>query len=207
MRLYAAAAILSVALSVTAAKAGPSEWSEQATAAAMGYCLARHPYIPAANPPYTAEGFEVPNSPGVVGAVRRNYQYSRASVDYNAGDPGQGQTCAQACYQWGKGYLPSYGGVPLRYMRAGSTPIADGIGDMAATVHRDADYYLRQPQIAAMTGRPMNYHESDVAQADYCCCHLTSPAPVEPKIFKKPDILPRQLDPAKPRPAPVDPKQ
>jgi hypothetical protein len=154
-----------------------STWSEISTGAAAGYCLARHPFInlPGGNR-FTSEGFEIAASPGVVGAVRRNYVFNRGAVDFaTVADSGSGQHCVDACRQWGLNWN-SKDGKPLRYRSSTtSTPIADGIGDMAATAHPDADFYLRRhDEIAGISGRPLNYHEADVAQADFCCCHLSA---------------------------------
>jgi hypothetical protein len=148
------------------------------TAAAQGYCLARHPYIaaPAATAPYTAEGFEVAASPGIVAAVRRNFVYNRTRPKRGEHDIGQANSCADACQQWGQLYAPSYSGAPLRYRSSDTAPpIANGVGDMASLAQSDWDFYRRKPQVAAITGRPLNFHESDVAQADLCCCHLAPP--------------------------------
>jgi hypothetical protein len=152
-----------------------STFSEISTGAAAGYCLARHPYIaPQPGGVYTAEGFEVVTSPGVAGAVRRNYVFNRRPVDFSTDtDQGGQQTCTQACSQWGLEY-GSQAGKTLRF-RANpeSPPVADGVGDMAATAHSDADFYLEKHRvIAGISGRPLNYQEEDVAQADFCCCQL-----------------------------------
>jgi hypothetical protein len=152
-----------------------SNWSEISTGAAAGYCLGRHPYIaPQPGGVYTAEGFEVVTSPGVAGAVRRNYVFNRRPVDFSTDtDQGGQQTCAQACSQWGLEY-GSQTGKPLRFRASPeSPPVADGIGDMAATAHSDADFYIEKHRvIAGISGRPLNYQEGDVAQADFCCCQL-----------------------------------
>jgi hypothetical protein len=49
-----------------------------------------------------------------------------------------------------------------------------GIGDIAATALKDWDFYHPSdpPVVAGFTGRPQNYQTADVAQADFCCCHL-----------------------------------
>jgi len=55
--------------------------------------------------------------------------------------------------------------------------MADGIGDMAVFAHPDWDFYLNKEITAGLSGRPLNYHEADVAQADYCCCHWIAVTP------------------------------
>ncbi len=156
-------------------------WTEQTTAAAMGYCLARHPYIPRdpANP-YTAEGFEILSSPGVLGAVRRNYVFQRLGASITTPDAGQNQSCDQACGQFGMNYGSSAIGRPLMYRDPAGNVVADGIGDMASLGYKDFDFYNDADVIAGMWGRPLNYQESDVAQADLCCCQLDVSAPPPP---------------------------
>jgi hypothetical protein len=171
-------ALLAVLLPVPAA--AQMTWTDQTTAAAMGYCLARHPYIPRdpANP-YTAEGFEILMSPGVLGAVRRNYVFNRGPVSPADPDKGQGQDCTAACRQFGLNYGTT-GGRPLGYRDPSGRVTPDGVGDMASLGVRDNDYYLGGTVIAGMWGRPLNYHESDVAQADFCCCQLDAREPPPP---------------------------
>ena len=175
-------------------------WSEQTTAAAMGYCLARHPYIPR-NPadPFTAEGFEILASPGVLGAVRRNYVFQRGNPSVLMLDPGQNQNCTQACRQFGLNY-GTIVGRPLNYRDSAGNLIPDGIGDMASLAYRDFDFYNNQSVIAGMWGRPLNYHQSDVAQADLCCCQLDTSTPPPPKEacidFEQPLIVGTQYGPA-----------
>jgi hypothetical protein len=149
-------------------------WSDAATAAALGYCLARHPRIepPAASAPYLADGFEAPSTPYIVAAVRRNYVHRRGKVKFKKdSDVGAGQTCVQACEQWGKAYA-SLVGVPLRFRSApGAEPEIDGLGDVASLAYLDADFYVKDYVVAAMASRSRTFHDAgDVAQADYCCC-------------------------------------
>jgi hypothetical protein len=193
-----------LAACVLAILAGPAPaqqtWTEQTTAAAMGYCLARHPYIPRdpANP-YTTEGFEILSSPGVLGAVRRNYVFQRGPVSVTDPDKGQGQDCKQACMQFGLNYGANLGR-PLNYRDPAGNTVADGIGDMASLGYRDFDWYNNQSVIAGMWGRPLNYHESDVAQADFCCCQLdpaSQPQPTRACVqFEQPLIVGTRFGPA-----------
>lgn len=175
---------LGFALTVNVPNLGHAQqtWSEQTTAAAMGYCLARHPYI-ARSPknPFTAEGFEILASPGVLGAVRRNYVFQRKGAAVGLPDSGQNQTCAQACSQFGLNYGSATAGRPLMFRDKVGNVMADGIGDMASLAYRDFDYYNNDNVIAGMWGRPLNFHESDVAQADFCCCQLDTSQPPPPK--------------------------
>lgn len=189
---------------VLAILAGPAPaqqtWTEQTTAAAMGYCLARHPYIPRdpANP-YTAEGFEILSSPGVLGAVRRNYVFQRGPVSVADPDKGQGQDCKQACMQFGLNYGANLGR-PLYYRDPSGNTVPDGIGDMASLGYRDFDWYNNQSVIAGMWGRPLNYHEADVAQADFCCCELdfaSQPQPTRACVqFEQPLIVGTRFGPS-----------
>jgi hypothetical protein len=181
--LFAAlAAFVAFAFGSTFAAAQQSGlgWSEQSAAAAMGYCLARHPYIPG-DDGWTAEGFETLKSPGILGAIRRNYVFERTPGSFPGNDEGNGQTCNQACGQWGR-QLNS-GAVPLRYRNSNGDITNNGIGDMASTVIFDSDFYLQQPGVVVgMIARPLTYHEADVAQADFCCCQYdASAAPAEKK--------------------------
>ena len=80
-------------------------WSDTTTTgAAMGYCLAKHPYQTIyAGRSFTPDGYEIVAAPGIVGAVRRNFIYDRSS---DASDEGNANlTCKHACTQFGKMYL------------------------------------------------------------------------------------------------------
>jgi hypothetical protein len=175
-RIALLSALCAAALaSVSATAHADTTWSEISAGAAAGYCLARHPRIaPQGDNIFTSEGFEILSPPGIAGAVRRNYVFNRAPVDFSPGtDVGGQQTCPQACRQWGLEYgLDS--GKTLRFRASPDGPIVnDGIGDMAATSHHDADFYLQEHRVVAgMSGRPMSFHEEDVAQADFCCCQI-----------------------------------
>ncbi|WP_148041030.1 hypothetical protein [Montanilutibacter psychrotolerans] len=150
--------------------ATPPGWSDTSTAAATGYCLAKHPYLSLATGAFTSDGYEVVAPPGVVGAVRRNYMYSRTST---TADEGRFNSCAAACKQFGRQYAPTYSGVPLRQQvrwGTGVTLITSGIGDIGALAMRDRDFYLGHDVVAGFWSRGNTWHESDVAQADYCCC-------------------------------------
>jgi hypothetical protein len=147
------------------------------TAAAVGYCLANHPYQTIhpglnAGPDYprgfTPDGFEIVPVPGVVGAVRRNFVYHRSTL---LSDEGVSNSCAQACGEFGKAYSPT-GGAPLHQSvgTGGTTIIESGLGDIAALAMVDHDFYLGKEVVAGIWSRGNTWQESDVAQADFCCC-------------------------------------
>jgi hypothetical protein len=140
----------------------------------MGYCLAKHPYgslDPGAfykGVRYTKDGYEMVDPPGIVGATRRNFVYGRSTLQ---DDEGKNSTCEQACAELGKLYGPAYKGVPLKQRVWGSeSPINSGIGDMAVLAMPDQDFYLGKTVIAGIWSRGDSWQESDVAQADFCCC-------------------------------------
>jgi hypothetical protein len=143
-------------------------WSGVTAGAATGYCLAKHPYLGGAAGSFTDDGYEIAAVPGVVGAIRRNYVYKRTP---GVADEGAAQTCEMACRQFGTGYEPQYQGRALR-LRRGETTIADGIGDMASMAVTDQDFYLNRENVAGIRSMSTNWHEADVAQADFCCCHV-----------------------------------
>jgi hypothetical protein len=149
-------------------------WSAEATTgAAMGYCLAKHPYRTIYRRVYTGDGYQIVKSPGIVGAVRRNFIFDRTTDT----DEGINNTCEMACKEFGKLYAPSYVGVPLKQKVGGGIVINSGIGDMAALAMPDWDFYHSPPlQVTAgIWSRGNTWHESDVAQADFCCCQATKP--------------------------------
>jgi hypothetical protein len=170
---------LAGALSVLAgpdafASVAPITWSDTTTAAAMGYCLANHPYQTIHTGPFTPDGFEIASYPGVVGCARRNFVYERSVSSPPAlGEPdeGEGNSCVKACKQWGLPGFP-FRGVPLKQQVAGGGVINSGLGDLAAMATFDFDFYLRTYVVAGMYSRGNTWHESDVAQADFCCCQL-----------------------------------
>lgn len=149
-------------------------WSGVAAGAATGYCLAKHPYQSNTPDLYTADGYEKVGSPGIVGAIRRNYIYERPPHTGLAPDPGNSQNCEQACRQLGKSYGPSLQGRVLRQQTSNGTLITSGIGDMASLAKTDHDFYTGKTTVAGILSRASTFHESDVAQADYCCCQVTS---------------------------------
>lgn len=159
-------------------------WDDVSAAMAAAYCIAVHPYKPLpagvdATPEYpagfTANHYEVVSHPGIVGAVRRNYVHHRGTA---AADEGQGQTCKQACAEFGRRYEPEKRGVPLHRKvigAAGLVTITDGLGDLGdstAMALVDQDFARGGQALAGaraiMVGDP--WHEADVAWADYCCC-------------------------------------
>jgi hypothetical protein len=145
-------------------------WSAEATTgAAMGYCLAKHPYQTIHAGIYTPDGFEIVAPPGVVGAVRRNFVYDRTMPSV---DQGAKNSCKAACAQFGRLYGPTYKGYALRQLVAGGGVITSGIGDMASLAMSDNDYYLSEEVTAGIWSRGNTWHESDVAQADFCCCQV-----------------------------------
>lgn len=157
----------------TPGSSAPTSWDHMSTAAATGYCLAKHPYqylLPGigatAEYPrgFTPDGYELVPSPGVVGAVRRNYVHSRTTEI----DEGASNSCPQACQQFGKYWRGN--GTPLHQKLNETTIITSGIGDMASLAIADRDFYLGLDVIAGIGSRGNTWHESDVAQADFCCC-------------------------------------
>ena len=165
-------ALVMLPMTITSGALAQDWASGLGTAAATGYCLSVHPYI--ASPTgdgFTENGFETVVSPGVAGAVRRNYVFRRGLV--TGEDTAINQNCQQACAEWGKNW--SGHGAPL-HVRSDriSPPVPDGVGDLAGAEFQDTDFYTspRELVTAAQGGRPRNYHESDVAQADFCCCQL-----------------------------------
>lgn len=152
-------------------------WSDMTTATTTAYCLAKHPVQTALNR-FTDDGYEMASAnPAIVGAVRRNFIYGR---DPNAMDDEtntQNRTCSQACGEMGKLYGPTYKGEALTHL-VGNTPVASGLGDIAALVMEDKDFYLGKRVVSGIWTRVQSFQESDVAQADMCCCHvIPTPAP------------------------------
>ncbi|UJP05535.1 MAG: hypothetical protein LZF61_00710 [Nitrosomonas sp.] len=147
-------------------------WSGVTAGAAAGYCLAKHPYQSNTNNSYTDDGYEKAGSPGIVGVVRRNYVHGRASTE---NDAGASQSCEQACREMGKRYEPTLQGKPLHQKLSNGSLIVSGIGDMASDALPDYDFYTGKNNIAGMISRANTYHTQDVAQADFCCCHVITP--------------------------------
>jgi hypothetical protein len=146
-------------------------WSGVTAAAATGYCLAKHPYQSNAPGPFTPDGCEKVGSPGIVGAIRRNYVHKRTTTKV---DEGVRQTCQQACFELGKNYGQPSAGRALRQQLSDDHVITSGIGDMASLAKIDHDFHTGKKTVAGILSRANTYHESDVAQADFCCCHVTS---------------------------------
>lgn len=144
-------------------------WSDITTAAAMGYCLANHPYQTIHRGIFTPSGYEIVAFPGVVGAVRRNFVYDRSTVATDESGGGS-FSCKRACSEFGKLYGPHYSGVPLLQKISEEITINSGVGDMAALAMPDRDFYLNQDVFAGIWSRGNTWHELDVAQADFCCC-------------------------------------
>lgn len=159
----------------TFAQTAVTNWDGMTTAAAMGYCLANHPYRTIHPGPFTPDGYEIASFPGVVGVTRRNFVLTRTTVTTPPGpgstDEGNGQTCEVACKQWGLRGLPHFKGVPLRQQVPGGV-IPSGIGDLALQATFDVNFYTFNTEVAAMSSTSNNWHTSDVAQADLCCCHM-----------------------------------
>lgn len=166
--------------STSPAPSPPDVWDDMTAAAATGYCLASHPYRTihpetgrTSDYPrgFTPDGFEiVPHPPGVVGAVRRNYKYTRTTTTT---DEGVSNTCEQACREFGKGYEPTFHGTPLHHKYGDpTTPTIEvsGIGDMASMAIPDRDVELSRDVIAGIRSMGNNWHRSNVARADFCCC-------------------------------------
>jgi hypothetical protein len=154
----------------------PMGWAADATGAtAAAYCMAKHPYQVLTSQTvgrYTKDGYELVGSPGVVGTVRRNFVYDRST---DAADEGGVQTCAQACAQFGKPW--GLVGKSLRQkVGDGNTLIASGLGDLGALVGYDQDHAMGGQSPGLIGSRANTWQQSDVAQADYCCCHAVSAA-------------------------------
>ena len=168
-------------------------WSDTTTTgAAMGYCLAKHPYQTIYSGRFTPDGYQIVASPGIVGAVRRNFVYDRST---DASDEGNANsTCKQACSEFGKMYSP-YVGAPLRQKvgPGGTTTINSGIGDMASLAVKDRDFYLSADVVAGVWSRGNTWHESDVAQSDYCCCQAIAPRGIKPSSNVLQQYAPKQL--------------
>ncbi len=156
--------------SASFAQSGPG-WSDYATATTTAYCLAKHPVQNSVNK-YTDDGYEYASpNPAIVGSVRRNFVFNRNPADTTDVTNGQPRTCQQACRQMGKVYAPTYKGAALHHL-SGTTPVASGMGDMAALALIDTDFYLSKRVVAGQWTRVQSFQESDVAQADMCCCHV-----------------------------------
>ena len=175
--------VLAGSLSVLAgvdsfASVAPSNWDGMNTAAAMGYCLAKHPYQTVYTGTFAPDGYEIASYPGVVGCTRRNFVLERTTVSTPPapGDVDEGvfNSCQAACKQWGLRGGPNFHGVPLRQKIASGAVIPSGIGDLAHQATFDVNFYTLVWEVAAMYSTSNNWHLSDVAQADYCCCHLVS---------------------------------
>ena len=171
-----------------------NSWSDTTTTgAATGYCLAKHPYQTLYAPStFTPDGYEIVASPGVVGAVRRNFVFDRTT---DASDEGNAnKTCKQACFEFGKLYSP-YVGTPLRQKvgPGGRTIINSGVGDMASLAVKDRDFYLSTDAVAGVWSRGNTWHESDVAQSDFCCCHMVAPRGTRPDPGILRQYAPKQL--------------
>lgn len=132
---------------------------------------------------YTADGYETVGSPGIIGAVRRNFVWERKDASV---DEGAQQSCAMACAQFGKAYEPTYVGYPLHQKVGGGGIITSGLGDLGAMAYQDVDYYYgNTKKIVGTSSRANTWHESEVAQADYCCCQVTTPMKIKlPPILK-----------------------
>jgi hypothetical protein len=176
MRLTALLVLTVISAGALAADppAATNTWdASTTTAAAMGYCLAKHPYQTLRSNnigSFTRDGYEVVSTPGVVGAVRRNFVFDR-SID--TADEGVKNSCKDACSEFGKLYR-GLSGRPLRQkIGASGAVITSGIGDMASLVVKDIDFYLGGQVPAGVWSRGNTWHESDVAQSDFCCCQVT----------------------------------
>ena len=160
------------------ASPAPRGWHGMTTAAAMGYCLAKHPYQ-SVYTGFAPDGYEIASFPGVVGCTRRNFVLDRTTVSTPPapGDTDQGvlNTCQAACKQWGLMVGPGSLGVPLRQKLASGAIMPSGIGDLAHQATFDVNFYTLAWEVAAMYSTSNNWHLSDVGQADYCCCQIVAP--------------------------------
>jgi hypothetical protein len=157
------------------ASTAPSTWDGMTTAAAMGYCLAKHPYQ-SVYTGFAPDGYEVASYPGVVGTTRRNFVLNRTAISTPPApgdtDEGVANSCPAACKQWGINGGPNFRGVALRQKLAGGAIMPSGIGDLAHQATFDVNFYTWVWEVAAMYSTSNNWHLSDVAQADYCCCQM-----------------------------------
>jgi hypothetical protein len=171
MKKYIATLFLCSLSQLAGANPGVNWDPSATTAAATGYCLAKHPYASIYKGQYTADGFETVASPGVVGAVRRNYIANREST---LTDEGNNNSCEQACVEFGKTYpgLPYTGASLKQKIWNGKTYslIASGLGDLGSLVVKDHDFYLNKDVTAGMSSRGNSFVEGGVGQSDYCCC-------------------------------------
>lgn len=55
-------------------------------------------------------------------------------------------------------------------MGGGKTTIVSGLGDLASEAMVGWDFYQGKEVVAGMRSRGSTWQESDVAQADFCCC-------------------------------------
>lgn len=139
--------------------------------AAIGYCMAVHPYRPLATGAtpdgYTLEGFEISQSL-LVGAVRRSFIHDRAVTP----DRGNAATCAQACGELAKSST-NVVGKPLHHKRSGKIE-TNGVADIGTRVLFDqAPSGTEARAVAGGSGRVSDsYLEANVAPSDYCCCQL-----------------------------------
>jgi hypothetical protein len=174
-RIFVSLSFTAVAFAATATgvKAGQT-FSEEATGAAQGYCLAKHLGGPGSSGNYNADGFEYAKS-GNVGAVRRNFVHMRNPSERQQGgvDSGLNQTCEKACRNFGLARFGAHIGVPLHVRDPNdskATPQTSGL-EMASNSWTDWDFYMGKEVVAGIWGAP-GWHEADVAQADFCCCQL-----------------------------------
>jgi len=142
-------------------------------------------------PIYHRRANEKVGSPGIVGTVRRNFVRKRTTTTT---DTGLHQTCDMACREMGKDYEPKYQGRALHQDLGNGRIITSGIGDMAADAFPDYDFYVGRLTVSGMVSRGNTYHEDDVAQADYCCCHVIPPTspPTRPTVTPTPTPALRQ---------------
>lgn len=164
--------LIFTALTIQLSIAAPATlgWSDYTTATAGAYCMAKHPpYVTNSSDNFTSDGYEIAASPGIVGAVRRNFVYDRKS---SISDEGNGQTCSKACGEFGKFFSPHQG--KSLAQKVGETTFASGLGDIATGAIEDNDFYLNKKVIAGILARVSTYQEADVAQADFCCCQVAN---------------------------------
>ncbi len=168
-------ALATIGLSAAATLAHAAQaWTEHATAAAHGYCLAKHINPSGSSGEYSADGFEFAKS-GHIGTVRRNYVHMRNPSEQQEGgaDSGLKQTCEQACRQFGQTRFGGNIGVPLHVRDPNDSeaqPSSSGL-EMAHNGLTDWDFYNNKEVVAGIWGAS-GWHEADVAQADFCCCQL-----------------------------------
>lgn len=157
----------------------PGKPDHQTTAgAAIGYCLSKHPFQNGLGGQFNSEGFELPNTLSLVGAVRRRYIFRRDErTDPIPANP----TCEQACGELGKSTDRNAKGVSLKRIGINGV-MASGLGDLGSRLVLDNGFVPGEKEVAGGTARSNgDYLDGDGSSkadatvlSDYCCCQLVS---------------------------------